>query len=445
MEEAKTAILDYVSSVNTYKVFGLQWIQNRLFNFPLIVNTPSIEGLKGTMGGVTAVIVGAGPSLEADIEYLRKVKNHALIIAAGSAIQSLKHFGIDPHLIVSVDGGDFNYNVFKNLNVQDIPFLYGPQIHYKILENNNNLFHTFLSNDLTTRYLAGLEPQDPVFGSNHSVTGTAIRAAIYMGCKQIVFTGQDLSFPAGKKYAPGAKHIPNENNEAEIKRATLLVDNVQGTKNQTTDSMFITLKDIEDLLALHDDVHFINTSQQGAQIAHTEWASMENVLVRLEQVKIPSDYMSDLMKGHLKPYEPARKQEMAGRLLGLTGQMNDVDSKLKRIERALGSLKALARTKPVKCLDSMVDIEDAWEAVLASVPFMTLLTTTNMNDIRLFDRDRPDIAAESNVIKKSELFCQILSPIVNNMRWSLKDLGILVQEAIRRLESDSNSISEVMS
>ena len=115
VEEAKTAILDYVSSVNTYKVFGLQWIQNRLFNFPLIVNTPSIEGLKGTMDGVTAVIVGAGPSLEADIEYLRKVKNHALIIAAGSAIQSLKHFGIDPHLIVSVDGGDFNYNVFKNL------------------------------------------------------------------------------------------------------------------------------------------------------------------------------------------------------------------------------------------------------------------------------------------------------------------------------------------
>ncbi|MBW7452493.1 6-hydroxymethylpterin diphosphokinase MptE-like protein [Paenibacillus sepulcri] len=429
VEDAKTAVLDYISSVATYRIFGMQWIQNRLNNFSQILNTPSIEGLKGTMEGVTAVIVGAGPSLEEDIEQLRKLKSHALIIAAGTAIQSLKHFGIDPHLIVSMDGSDSNYAAFKNQDIQDIPFLFAPQVQYKIIENNNRLFHLFLNNDLVTRYMAGLTDEDPVFGVNHSVSGIAIRAAIYMGCSNIVFTGQDLSYSGEKKYAVGAIHAKQENIDKEIRNAELTVKNVQGTMNRSSNAMFITLRDIEDLLSEHPNVKFINTSQRGAAIKYTEWRSLEQVLDELADVIIPPDFMIESMAQYLQPYNEIRIKKMYERLFNMPEELNKLELNLKRMENKLKELKLQSRTKPKKCLDTMVDIEDIWEIVVSSAPFITLITTVFMYEIRNFDRDRPEMEKENNIIKKADLFDSILGTLISSIQARLPELSQIVYEA----------------
>ena len=65
---------------------------------------------------------------------LKKLKKHALIIAAGSSTQALLKNGITPHLIISMDGSEPNYRAFKNLNLKGVPLLFSPIIKYKILD-----------------------------------------------------------------------------------------------------------------------------------------------------------------------------------------------------------------------------------------------------------------------------------------------------------------------
>ncbi|MFC5469709.1 6-hydroxymethylpterin diphosphokinase MptE-like protein [Cohnella suwonensis] len=443
-EDAKVAIQTYEASVHTYHLYGMQWLKNRLYNMAVNITTPSLAGLKEKLVGIPAVIVGAGPSLKEDIEHLRQLKDHALIIAAGSSIQSLRHFGIEPHLIVSMDGGDINYEVFRNTDTANIPLLYVPQIEYRILEEKEELFHAFFNNDLTTRYLAGWTNEDPVFNVTHSVTGTAVQAAIYMGCREVVLAGQDLSYPVEQVYAPGAKHVYYNYSKDVLEKAGLQVENVRGGMNRTTEAMYITLRDMEDLLALHPTVHFINTTSMGAKIKNTEWQPMKNVLERLRTVSIPSDFMLNAIKGERPFYDELRMKQMTGRLVSLTEQLAQLENQLKQIDRKLEGLEELSRTKPKKCMDTMVDIEEIWGKIVNGIPFMILLTTAMMNEIRLLDRELPELAEEKNVIKKVKLFYEVLSPFVRKTQMCLPELNELVGEANRKLKLRSaNRTTEV--
>ncbi|TFE29036.1 6-hydroxymethylpterin diphosphokinase MptE-like protein [Cohnella luojiensis] len=433
-EDAKTAIMLFEVSTRTRNVFGFQWLQNKLYNLAHIMNTPSIRGLQDKLTGITAVIVGAGPSLEADIKNLRKLKEHALIIAAGTSVQSLMHFNIAPHLIVSVDGSEANYDAFSHLDVNDVPFLYNPLIHNKIIENKNKLFHFLIDGDLTSRYTVGWKMDDPVFSSPPSVTGPAIQAAIYMGCKEIVFTGQDLSYPGEHIYAPGAKHVSQEKSDFMIENADMQVENVQGGMNRTNSMMRVTLREIEKLLESYPEIRFINTSQSGAKIEHTEWQSMESVLARLDKVIVPHDFMDESMANHLQPYSESRKTEITNRLFQMPGKLAEMETKLKRIEHKLGGLRELGRMKPNKCQNTMVEIEEMWEPIMNNELFTALIGVAIPIEVIEYDRNLPELAQEKNIVKKADLFCEVLGTFIKAMKDCFPQLNVIVQEAVRRVE-----------
>ncbi|HUC91992.1 MAG TPA: 6-hydroxymethylpterin diphosphokinase MptE-like protein [Paenibacillus sp.] len=433
-EDAKNAIYNYVSSENMYEKFGLEWTRNSLYNMALNVTTPPIGGLRGKADGLPAVIVGAGPSLEADIELLRELKRHAVIIAAGTAVQSLQHHGIDPHLVVSFDGGAPNGYVFKTVDIKEIPLLYAPQVHHEVLEDTSDkLFHVFLNTDVTTMYLVGLKEGDTVFKSTHSVTGTAIQAAAFLGCSEIIFTGQDLSYPAERLYAGGAKHVSDEHTASILSRAVLQVENVNGSYNRTTDSMRLTLVDIEEIISMYPEIRFVNTSRTGAKIKHTVWQPMDDVLARLKDVHVEPDYMSAIMASHLAPYSEARIQEMIERVFSLPEQLAEFEDKIKRIKRMMEKLPELSRKKPDKCISAMVDIEENWGVAVKSLMFNTFFLTLLKKEISHFDRELPEVAGETNLIKKATLFVEIVGTLVNALYDKIPTVKDMLNETVRRI------------
>ncbi|SEN65082.1 6-hydroxymethylpterin diphosphokinase MptE-like protein [Paenibacillus sp. OV219] len=444
-EDAKAAILTYASSRSIYNRFGIQWTRNQLFNTAFNITTPSLKGLKGKFEHLPAVIVGAGPSLEHDIENLMQIKQRALIIAAGSSIQSLTHYGIEPHLIVSMDGGSGNYHAFKSVETSHIPFLYIPQIDYRVVDKQaTNLIHAYFNNDIISRYVMGVSGiEDPVFDSNLSVTGTAVQAALYLGCKEIIFTGQDLSYPDDCVYATGAQHASDNYKLKVLKAATLTVENVNGTRNRTTNGLKQTLIDIEETIEKYPSVRFINTSKLGAKIKHTESLPMEEVCLRLKDWNLAPDVFKEAIQVHLSRYEDSRILESMDKVSKLQNELNQVDEKVKRIQRTLNKLPELSRTKPLKCLNAMVDIEDDWAVITQTVAFNTIYMTAVKNEILEFDRKRSELADENNVMIKSELFGDVLGTLVNAIKEqspTLKEIMDEVQERIR--VSRSRSLSE---
>jgi len=432
-EDAKIAIQNYASSRATYQKFGFEWTKNILFNISKSIDTYSLKELRNRFADVSAVVIGAGPSLAEDIEYVRKLKDHALLIAAGSSIQSLKHFGIAPHLIVLMDGSEVNKKIYGE-DTKEVPFLYSPQSQYEIVESRGAYaVHTYLKNDIISPYFMATTEDDPSFASSHSVTSTAIQAAVYMGCKEIIFTGQDLSYPDNQVYAPGAKHFSEERLAKVIAKADLTVENVQGTLNRTTKTMKITLAGIGDILGHYPNVSFINTSSRGAKIKNTSWEPIQAVTERLASRVVSSTIVQEALDRYGRKYDAERIRLIRSRVAALPLELAALGQRLERITRQLNKLPELSRLKPLKCLDMMATIEKEWSAIVKGHIFNTLYLTALRNEIYQFDRDRPEIAAEKNTIRKAAQFCEIVGGLIHKMQEETPRLIEVADEAAKRL------------
>lgn len=433
--DSQRLILNYHSAIRVYDKFGWEWLTNSIYNLPSTLYSPSISQLQDRFEGLTAVVIGAGPSLAKDIEWVKKLHHSALIIAAGTTIQSLLHFGVEPHLIVSMDGSEKNYEAFQGLSIQHIPLLYTPTVQYRIIdEMKDRLLHVHFSNDLVTKNLMQIDDRDPVFPPNHSVTGTAIRFASYIGCKEIVLVGQDLSYPSNELYAPGARHFSTSFINQMMENAELTVENVQGNLNRTDYSMKGTLSDIEELISLYPSVKFINTSQVGAKIKGTGGELLEDVVTRLEK---KDSQLNEFLQGlqQLDGYEQERVHNVYDRLKQMQGQLQTCSEQLERIVQQINAAEKQSRLNPNKCIAAFQSIDRDWKAVIAGEPFKTFFHNLFRNALNDFERDLPELTNENNLIRKSKLANTILKPLVTKFVERIPDISEVVDEGVRRLDA----------
>lgn len=435
--ESALSIAKFNSSIKMTEKFSVEWVRNSLFNLGTTLITPSLAGLKNKFSSKTAIVIGAGPSLEADIESLRRLKQHAILIAAGSAIQSLLHFGIKPHLIVSIDGGEPNYNVFKNINIEEIPLIFAPMIHYQILDKKRDrLVHLYLDNDCTMDHFLSLSPEDPRFLSTYSVTGTAIQAAIYMGCKQIVFAGQDLSYPDNRMYAAGAQHISESRIHSVINNAEMVVENVRGGKNRISPGMEQTLANIEGLIEKYPDIQFRNTSSKGAIIKNAAYSSMNVVEELLRQEKVDLNVINNEI-AQLQSYNQSRVSDIVMRMQKLPEEMEQFEERLVKIKMLVNQLPELSRTNPQRSVKVFQNIDSEWKTLLNSDPFQGLYLKICRNELLEFERDLPEFSGETDLIKKADLAISTMNPLIQKMIEITPKLKIIVNETLHRLKIDS--------
>ncbi len=131
---------------------------------------------------------------------------------------------------------------FYDLDIEEIPFLYMQTLEYRILEKSlPYLMHGYFSNDQISKYLMNFGDDDVTFLSTATVTGTAIQAAIYMNCSEIVFIGQDFSYPNNQIYTDGVDHFRPEELSGKLQKSDLFVENVNGQLNRTS-SQYASVK-----------------------------------------------------------------------------------------------------------------------------------------------------------------------------------------------------------
>ena len=432
MMAVNASMQEIVLRENTAKRFQDITIENVLKNLPIILNTPSLTGLKNKLDGYSAVIVGAGPSLDYDIEMLKKIKNNALIIAAGTAVQSLQLHGLKPHFIVSMDGFEVNYIAFKEIKVDSIPFLFFPSINYRITDNKTASFiHAFFHFDPLSEYLLDITDKDPVFIPTHSVTGSAIQAAIYMGCTEIIFAGQDFSYSNHKLYSSGSNHLNININYQHylIEQASEIVENVMGTVNKTDPKLKLTLQDIEALISKYKSVKFTNTTRMGAKINHAPFEPIEQTLLRLQSKEISETVLNDLVSD-LPKLSSQRIGGALKKLMVMPEELKTVHSLLISITTKINDLKIFRNVSPIKLKSLMGKIESEWSTVVSASVFDSIYVRSMSSQIIEFDHKRPLIEKESNSECKAELIVEILGELVNEMLNKSEHFQLQVSEAI---------------
>ncbi|MCL6586721.1 MAG: DUF115 domain-containing protein [Anoxybacillus sp.] len=129
----KVKELSYLNIVNINTIFAWSknWQQNLLSNLYSAIEATPFAKLTEEKLNCPVIIASGGPSLTKQLELLKTVENRALIICAGSTINSLLKYGIKPHILVVIDGAEVNFAHFKDVeDIHDIPLFY-PLIVYR--------------------------------------------------------------------------------------------------------------------------------------------------------------------------------------------------------------------------------------------------------------------------------------------------------------------------
>src|SRR5262245_60352828 len=90
------------------KKFAGGYLLNTLTNLPTVASEADAGALSDLFTDIPAIVIGAGPSLDATLAAIRDLQDRALLISVDTAVRPLLAAGITPHLVVSVDPSEEN-------------------------------------------------------------------------------------------------------------------------------------------------------------------------------------------------------------------------------------------------------------------------------------------------------------------------------------------------
>lgn len=188
---------------NTILFFSQMWPQNIFANLVDTVTSPGVINLFGKFEGWPGIVISAGPSLNKNLYLLREAKGRAVLLCVGTALRALLKEGILPDLVVTLDGAEANYRHFASLAAEEVPLVFVPTAHYRILEEYQGLkFVVGGGNPLIDWICQFTEPKGLLnFGG--SVAHATFDLALRMGCEPVILVGQDLAYTGGATHARG--------------------------------------------------------------------------------------------------------------------------------------------------------------------------------------------------------------------------------------------------
>jgi len=396
------------------QTFGTQMFINSLRNLPLLSSTPSIRSLANKFENCTVLVVGGGPSLQEDIEYIKHMANDWIIIAAGSSVQSLMHYNIEPHLIVSMDPGEYNGNIFRKNDISHIPLLWMPQIYYTIpnIHANNN-YIGYYNNDGIINFFVEYQKEEKPFTPTYSVTGTAIQVGAYLGASRIILTGQDLSYPGEQMYSPGAAHIGKEQKDRIKKELTYEVLNVNGGNNPTTFSMLQTLGNIGKLIINLQNISVINASSCGAVIEGTIYQPMkELVLQETKQNLYPTNCL--LPDYHEQLFTNIEINNIESKTQIALEYFNNLNSNIVELKNIINCLEN-TELKPNKIMSLLLNIEWILEKVMSHTIYNNIIRNWLSIEISEFERRSIEVIKTQQINQKRDIIIEIIGKLITDI------------------------------
>ncbi len=271
------------------RLHGYQPFKNFVQNLRHLPNSFYVNHLKDAFKGMPAIVCGAGPSLQEAIPYLKKLSNHALIIAGGSTLAALSSQGVPIHFGVAIDPNLEEYRRFKNSFAFDTPLIYSTRVHPSIFQTCNGPFGYMRSGiggatELWMEEELGL--QEPLIGEtlpieSIAVTPIATALAAFFGCTTIMFSGVDLAYTKGKHYASGVTQEETISFSAlDIEKSA--ADRILRRKNsagQTIHTATRWVMEAQSLAAFakkHKEIEFFNTSEEGLPLRGVPYRPLDS-------------------------------------------------------------------------------------------------------------------------------------------------------------------------
>lgn len=191
---------------NTAGSLGERWAQQFIANLPTLSRRGrTLHGLHNAFAGCGAVIVGAGPSLDESINWIREQSVRPLVIASYKAVKALARGDVTPDFIVMLDPKQGAHHL-EGLDLSGVA-----AIITEVAVDPESLGQTdipvlpYCASTDTHSLVATLGEVDvPMIRCGGSVLHVALQVVRLLGCSRISLAGVDFGFPGDRLYAAGA-------------------------------------------------------------------------------------------------------------------------------------------------------------------------------------------------------------------------------------------------
>lgn len=287
-----------------------------------------------------AIVVAAGPSLDKNVQELKRAKNRGCIIAVDTALKTLLKAGIMPDLAVLIDPAK-EPALFNREELLTMPLCVAIYANSEIVQRHSGkkFFATrdieFME-ELATQYKKDLY----VMQTGGSVANNAFSVARIMGFKTIILVGQDLAYPGGKVHSAAAYE-----NEAEIEMSSKYfeVEDIYGGKVYTEANMDAYRRWFEEQISFNPDCHVIDATEGGAMIRGTEIMTLYEAIERECSSVEEVDFREAIERQ--KPLFSDREQEEIREMYrNLINRLDKLEEMLKKQQKNYKKLEKLEKT-----------------------------------------------------------------------------------------------------
>lgn len=301
-------------------------------NIPNLLNEKPLANFKDSFKGKTAVIVSAGPTLDRNIEALKKHRDKYVLFTVGTAIKTLYEHNIKPDFLCIIETYDSSKHI-EGLDLTDVNFITEPYSNPALrnFEYKNIYSHIANNNPINNFWAEVSEIDTKEYSSKGTVSYTALNSARILGFSKIILVGQDLAYIEGQCYSKDSIYkdlsceFNKEENKWEItakdfekfsnaisaskdievreKAAKRRLENlnnslyyVKGINGDMipTESVYATfIRPLQEFTEQFNDRKYINTSLVGAQIDGFENMSLEDALKdseTIDNLNLSSDF-----------------------------------------------------------------------------------------------------------------------------------------------------------
>lgn len=254
---------------NTLFRFAKEWQHNNFKNMYYMSCDASLKELEGAYDA-PIVVASGGPSLTKQLPILKKYREKVILIAAGSTINSLFKYNISPDYVISIDGGNANYQHFKKGNFKDVTLLYMLLNHHGIRGNfeTGYIFNSALYKNISKYLLDRFDFEVPNLIGGSTVAHYAFSIARYIANDgQIALIGQDLAYTNLQTHASGNTFAEEASQQFLKKKNAFLIPGYNGDEVWSDDVFIGMQRTFEEMIKFYPpDIPTYNCTEGGAEI-----------------------------------------------------------------------------------------------------------------------------------------------------------------------------------
>lgn len=229
------------------------------------------RSLKGAFSKIPAIVIGAGPSLDSQVDLLRSLQDKVLLIAGGSAVAALNCHHLNPHFSVHLDP-DPPRSRFCLQDAYEIPHFYRSRLSPEVLEGIQGKLLWMPGSgsypiEAWIQQEYGLEGD--FYDGGWTVANFATAMAYDLGCDPIITLGMEFSHDQ-KIYAGDLKGLEHQ----ETWTAAVTSDN---KTVYTKKDWQMSAEWLSDFALSHKDVQMIHATPQGLEISGMEKRSLAEI------------------------------------------------------------------------------------------------------------------------------------------------------------------------